>query len=695
MPAIPGVPNPFDWLANAAGRAVTGAWITAMLGLWNAGLWMLRLVLNIMDAFLTPDLRADGPGGRVYQYTFWIAGSLVVLMLMIQLGAAAIRRDGKSIATALIGSGQFCLVWSCWVGGAVAVLAAAGGLTRALMTGLLGVSTWSGWKPFHTVDTTHVTDGTVATILGGMGCLLWLAAIGHLLVMLTRAGALLVLSTTTPLSAAGLVADAGRGWFWKSLRWFLAAAFTPVIMVLVLGVGVQLTTGVATGMTDSTQAAIGTAVPSVILTLISCFCPLALFKLLAFVDPGSTSGAALRSGLEAQGGLQGLLGGRGTASDGQSSSAASSSDQNGTSGGEMSGQDATLGRFTKAQGGTLGEAGGALGGVAMRGRGALWAGRTPPVPPPGCTGPTLAVQPPEPAAARQRALMCVPLLALSGLFVWILGPVGLISLVGPAAALNVFLLYRRHFVAVGQGWWLERSGMVRAPMSGHFADLTSVAEDTDSVVLHLGDSRHRFPLHWRGPVAHHVAEQILASSATVTPDAAGTLKLWRDSTTASPETATTASGVRAHGKRPWQLMVSGTMLLIMGIFFGVVAGKQLKIRYDPDDVTVTAAVDRVYKECGRGGCRWWSNGHYTVGGKVESGVAVANDRDSPERAPQRILVNPAHPRDVVNTKEAGRDWFFFIAMLLAVPGGAGFLWWWAHWNKPRRAKALPGVELAH
>ena len=70
-----------------------------------------------------------------------------------------------------------------------------------------------------------------------MGLLLWLAAIGHLLVMITRSAALIVLAAITPAAAAGLVSDAGRTWFWKSLRWFLAAAFTPVLMVLMLGIG--------------------------------------------------------------------------------------------------------------------------------------------------------------------------------------------------------------------------------------------------------------------------------------------------------------------------------------------------------------------------------------------------------------------------------------------------------------------------
>ena len=70
-----------------------------------------------------------------------------------------------------------------------------------------------------------------------------------------------------------------------------------------------MTSGVATGMTDDLQKAIGTAVPGVILICIGCASPLALFKLLAFTDPGTSSGAALRAGMAALGGLSGVLAG--------------------------------------------------------------------------------------------------------------------------------------------------------------------------------------------------------------------------------------------------------------------------------------------------------------------------------------------------------------------------------------------------
>ena len=207
----------------------------------------------------------------------------------------------------LLGLGQFVVVWAGWISFGVAVVAACGGLTRALMESLLNVTSWSTWQPWQPFTVGDITDGTVATVLGLMGLFLWLAAIAHLLVMITRSAALIVLAAVTPIAAAGLVSEAGRAWLWKSLRWFIAAAFAPVSMVLVLGIGVQITTGVANGLTNKIEQAIGTALPGVILILIASVAPAALFKLLAFVDPNTSSGAALRLGLAEAGGLRGLL----------------------------------------------------------------------------------------------------------------------------------------------------------------------------------------------------------------------------------------------------------------------------------------------------------------------------------------------------------------------------------------------------
>ena len=357
--------NPFAALGNAAGKIVADGWTAAMLGIWNAGLWLLQLVLGLEDDFLVPDLSEGGPMRGIYPYTFWIAGALVLILVMIQIGIAAFRRDGQSLARVLIGAAQFVMVWVAGVVYAVAVVAAAGGLTRALMESLLHVNAMDAWHPWSGFSTADITDGTIATVLGVMGFFLIFAAFGHLLVMLTRGAALLVLAATNPIAAAGLVWDGGKVWFWKALRWFHAAAFTPVIMMLMLGLGVQVTSHVALSATDTLQTAIGTAVPGVMLILVGCFAPLALFKLLAFVDPGTSSGAAMRAGLAAQGGLQGLLRG---GSSSETSNAASDSDASGRSQGEASTEAATNQRFAQSAGGFMGALG-VAGQVAATGLG--------------------------------------------------------------------------------------------------------------------------------------------------------------------------------------------------------------------------------------------------------------------------------------------------------------------------------------
>src|SRR5207342_1002313 len=109
------------------------------------------------------------------------------------------------------------------------------------------------------------------------------------------------------------------------------------------------------GYTDSLQTAVGTALPGVLLILVGCFAPLALFKMLAFVDPGTSSGAAMRAGLGAQGGIRGLLTGGGEAT----GDAACSSDATGRSQGEASTEAATSDRATKSAGGFISKLGGA------------------------------------------------------------------------------------------------------------------------------------------------------------------------------------------------------------------------------------------------------------------------------------------------------------------------------------------------
>jgi hypothetical protein len=337
--------DPFSKLASTAAQIVTDAWTAMWLSVWNAGLWLLRLILQWMDAWLVPDLSADGPAHDLYQVTFWIAGVMVMILLVVQIGIAAGRRDGKGLARAGIGLAQFAVITGAWVGYTVLVTAAVGGLTRAVMESLLGVTSWNSWQPWTSFDTKQVTDARLATVLGFLGLFMWIAAIGHLLVILARDAALMVLVATGPIAAAGLVNETTRAWFWKAFRWFHAAVVTPLLVVVVTGVGMKFAEGVAVGKAGTVEASVGTIVPAAALICIAAFSPVALFKLLAFVDPGTASGASMRAGMQATGGLQGLLAGKPAATASDDTAAKSSG---GRSAGEASADAATTARVAGA-----------------------------------------------------------------------------------------------------------------------------------------------------------------------------------------------------------------------------------------------------------------------------------------------------------------------------------------------------------
>jgi len=268
----------------------------------------------VIDALTTPDLSADGPLAAVYPVTFGIGATVAAGMALVQLGLAAVRRDGQTLGRVLIGLVQFGLVWAGYVGVAALLVTGVSGLTTGLLRSLLGIDALAAFDPSISVGR-DLVDGTVATLLGASSIFLLVpASIGYLLLMLVREAALMVLAATSAISAGGLLAQTSSAWFWRSLRWFLAALLVSPVAVLVLGVGVTITEGLLTGAEEtSTEAAVGTAVVGCLLVLLGAICPLALFRLLAFVDPGTSSGAALRSSLAASGGVMGALGNLGGA----------------------------------------------------------------------------------------------------------------------------------------------------------------------------------------------------------------------------------------------------------------------------------------------------------------------------------------------------------------------------------------------
>jgi len=355
--------NPISWLGDGAAGLAADAWKSAMTGLWSAGLWMLKLAFGVIDAFTTPDVTGGGPLSGVLPTTLWIGATVAALMMFVQLSTAMVRRDGQSLGRVLLGVGQFAAVWAGYLGVAAVFIAAASGLEHAIVAQLLHVQSLSGYDLTASWPR-KVSDVTVATVLGVSALLLVIpAAFAYLLIMLVREAALVVLVATAPITAAGLLADATKTWFWKSLRWFISCVLIAPTSALVLGIGVKLSEGVVNGKGDKTAAAVGTAVVGAMVIAIGATTPMVLFRLLSFVDPGTASGAALRQSWSDAGGMSGVLsgaaGGKGAgggAGAGAGSSAASASGGDGRSGGESTAEAQTQSRMA----GMLGSLGGAV-----------------------------------------------------------------------------------------------------------------------------------------------------------------------------------------------------------------------------------------------------------------------------------------------------------------------------------------------
>ena len=356
--------NPMHWLGDAAGEVIADAWMAAMTSLWSGALWLLKLAFTVIDAFTTPDLTAHGPIGAVLPTTLWLGATLAVVMMFVQLSVALVRRDGQSLGRVLLGIGQFGLVWVSFLGVAMGLVTAATGLSRGILRAMLGVDTMGG------VDLSQswpdaVSDVTLATVLGVLSIFLVIpASFAYVIIMFVREAALIILVATAPISAGGLLSDTGKAWFWKALRWFFSCLLISPMAALLLGIGVTVSDGIISPPPElpadpsmdqvlehastSSAAHAGMAVVGCIVIAIGACCPLVLFRLLSFVEPGTASGAALRQSWSDAGGMSGVLSGGG--SQAATSSAASRSGGDGRSGGEAGAESQTQSRLAGALG---------------------------------------------------------------------------------------------------------------------------------------------------------------------------------------------------------------------------------------------------------------------------------------------------------------------------------------------------------
>ncbi|MDR7254965.1 hypothetical protein J2X46_003967 [Nocardioides sp. BE266] len=358
--------NPLNWLGNKAKETLADGFTAMMMAIWSGAMWLLKAAFDLIDNF-TPNV-ADPDLNTLYGLTLWIAGAIALVIAFSQIGLAVLRQDGRGFGTLVAGLVQYGAVLTCWITVCVGLISGASGLTHGILDALLGVDSFSGYAAGDGfVDT--VSGTTQAAVLGICGLLVLIpAAFGHMIIMMVRSAALLILVATMPIAAAGALSEGTKSWMWKSIRWFLACVLMEPLLALVVGMGSQFAwAGMPDGESSSgssTLENVGMSVVGSVIMLVACFMPMVLFRMLAFVDPGTASGASFRSTMDANGGAAGLLRGKGTSGGAAGSGAAAATASDGRTSSENGAEAETANRF---QSSGMRKFGGKVGGVIASG----------------------------------------------------------------------------------------------------------------------------------------------------------------------------------------------------------------------------------------------------------------------------------------------------------------------------------------
>ena len=282
-----------------------------MKAIWAAAMWLLRTAFELMDSMggfrdgsglvdATGRPSPAAPFFALWPTLLWIGGAVATGLFLWQLTLTMIR-GGAGFWRVASGPAAYGVATALTLGVVAALVGASEGLTVLVLQRGLAAGNFRTILDHPNLAFTDnppmdsSIDATARAVLLGMIALVGLlpAAIGFLLQMIFRQAVIIVLIATVPVTAAGLLANTTAPWFWRCMRWMLAAILMKPALALVLVVGVNMLSG---------PTGVGGLMAGAGVLLVSLFCPLVLFRLLAFVDVGNRSDTAARPALATSGG---------------------------------------------------------------------------------------------------------------------------------------------------------------------------------------------------------------------------------------------------------------------------------------------------------------------------------------------------------------------------------------------------------
>jgi hypothetical protein len=296
--APPPAPTAPDQLGSLIGDGVatviSGPIDQAMQAIWAGCAELLGQAFELVDKLSTFSIsttcdprHSDTCGSLPHLWPILVSLSTLIALGMFfwQITVASVR-GGRGMMHAATGTVGYGLALAITVTAVASLLGAADGMTSLLLS--QGVHASSSFNDTYKQLPLgqQALQGIKPVILGVVGFFgLLPAALGYAVEMMFRQAAVTVLVATIPFTAAGLMARSTARWFWISARWILTAIILKPAFALVLVIGL-------TSVSDA-QGVVG-LLAGVAVLWVALFSPMALFRLLAFVDPATDTGAAFR-----------------------------------------------------------------------------------------------------------------------------------------------------------------------------------------------------------------------------------------------------------------------------------------------------------------------------------------------------------------------------------------------------------------
>lgn len=313
-------------ISGAVGSLLDGM----MREIWTGTLALLRAVMGLVGELGSLDIT---PGGGAISNELWttmlqLAALIAVTLFFAQLAAAALN-PRRHMFQAATGPVQYGVALALSVAVVAGLLGAADGLSAVILAqGANVTDTAAAMDQLGLVDDNNAVKATVLGLLGIIAVVP--LAIGYGITLLFRSASILVLVATLPITAAGLTNLATKSWFWRVARWLLALIFLKPAFALcfALGSGIVAAAGRTTGPNAPPAAPVppgapaagqlapadGSGVVTLLLGLgimfVALFAPYALFRLFAFIEPGTQPHQAMMSAFSsATAGLKSTLSG--------------------------------------------------------------------------------------------------------------------------------------------------------------------------------------------------------------------------------------------------------------------------------------------------------------------------------------------------------------------------------------------------